>query len=209
MRECYANEDFNFLVCCRQNMSGPGSSLIARGHPPPSDQLTKQPIIIILSSGSTWWYQIITWSQLITYGSHSINNHLGAPWLHATATKTNSHISQNWCNSEVMMTRWYDDMTKGESECSCAETDCRLLRIELSPDRDQLNGASQTFATIKNANRLTLVSLSPWTALNCKLWGKYWHLASHLLSPGLFVGKIQASLTRTFLSVKLPWNHNL
>ena len=101
-------------------------------------------------------------------------------------------------------------MTKGESEFSCAETDCRLLRIELSPDRDQLNGASQTFATIKTANRLTLVSLSPWTALNGKLWGKYCHLASLLLSPGLFVGKIQASLTMTFLipkkikSVKLP-----
>ena len=159
----------------------------------------------------------IIWQHMVisNYLLISIDNHLGAPWLHATATKTNSHISQNWCNSEVMMTRWYDDMTKGESECSCAETDCRLLRIELSPDRDQLNGASQTFATIKNANRLTLVSLSPWTALNGKLWGKYCHLASLLLSPGLFVGKIQASLTRTFLipkkikSVKLPWHHNL
>ena len=64
-------------------------------------------------------------------------------------------------------------MTKGESECSCAETDCRLLRIELSPDRDQLNGASQMFAIIKSANQLTIISLSHWTALNDKLWGKY------------------------------------
>ena len=49
-----ANEDVNFLVRCRQNMSGLGSSVIARGQTPPSDQLTKQPIIIILSSsGST------------------------------------------------------------------------------------------------------------------------------------------------------------
>ena len=42
---CYVNEDVNFLVGCRQNMSGRGSSLIAsRVIPHP---LTKQQIIII------------------------------------------------------------------------------------------------------------------------------------------------------------------